>query len=258
MGSETTEARGAELISAAGVAADAWSKPVVSIRLSARRKAQLARLAAGLPAGSPPSAAIDAAIERALASPVTLPGPVADRLEELEAAFEAAARDIKAHARIGDSDAADAARSSKAILALISAAGGAEDPVGLDRGPESIVPWLDRQMRELRVIAKESAIARAHWIGAWRMGEGKARVEFEASLAAIDGRALAAGASQPRPIRTERIAIDGDLFRSIATHAPRPMFIVFRISAPSALSAKLFASDSSGAAAAHLGDFPST
>ena len=260
MAMQTTNGARSEAISAVAMAAGAtdgaWSKSVVSIRLSARRKAQLARLAASLPVGSPPSAAIDAAIERALASPNALPEPLADRLEELEDAFEAAARDIKAHARSRDSDAAEAARSSKAILALISVAGGAEDdaPARAPQ-PESIGPWLDRELRELRVVAKESAIARAQWIGARRTGDWHAHVEFEASLAAIDGRSLVADTSRPGPIETGPIAIDGDLFRAIAMHAAQPMFVALQRSGLT-WRATLFASDSGGALAAKLGPLP--
>ncbi len=256
MATQTTDAPDAGLISAAQRADDGWSKPVVSIRLSARRKAQLVRLAAGLPAGSPPSAAIDAAIERALASPATLPSPLADRLEELEDAFEAAARDIKTHARSRDSDAADAARSSKAILALISAAGGADETADdLAGGPEALGSWLDRQLGELRVAAKESAIARAQWIGSRRSGEGQAFIEFEASLAAIDGRSLVANAAQPRSVQTGPIDIDGDLFKAIAMHAAQPLFVALQRSGR-AWRATLFASDASGALAAKLGQLP--
>ena len=256
MATQTNNAAGGEPISAAPVADGAWSKPVVSIRLSARRKAQLARLAADLPAGSPPSAAIDAAIERALASPSTLPEPMADRLEELEQAFEAAARDIKAHAQRRDSDAAEAARSSKAILALISAAGRDEDePTAFAAPPEPIGPWLDRQLRELRVVAKESAIARAQWVGSRREGAGDAHVEFEASLAAIDGRSLVVNASFPGTVETMPIKIDSDLFRAIATHAAQPMFVALQRSGL-AWRATLFASDAGGALAAKLGPLP--
>ena len=257
MATETTKAADRGAISGVHVADDAWSKPVVSIRLSTRRKTLLARLAADLPAGSPPSAAIDAAIERALASPATLPEPLADRLEELEDAFEAAARDIKANARRRDSDAAEAARSSKAILALISAAGGTgEDAADLDGGPEALGSWLDRQLGELRVVAKESAIARAQWIGARRAGDGRACIDFSATVVAVDGRSLVASASRPCPVQTDPVDIDGDLFMAIAANASTPMFIALQRS-ENAWRATLFASTAQGAIAAKLGSLPS-
>ncbi len=86
-------------------------------------------------------------------------------------------------------------------------------------------------------------------------GDGQARVEFDASLAAIDGRSLVAHASRPNPVQIGPIDIGGDLFRAIATRAARPMFVALQRSGL-AWRATLFASDASGALAAKLGPLP--
>ena len=233
--------------------ADPWAKPVVSIRLSSRRKAALLRIAAGMPAGASPSAAVDAAIAVALASPADLPEPLSERFEALEDAFGAVARDMRAVAERREAASLDAARASRAVLDLISAAssGGATDEDQDEAETTPLSAWLPRELRRLGARDAETAIVQATWRGMRKSGEGLAEIDLHAAVAAIDGKARSA--AKPTPVSAGPVEIDGALFRAVAARAGRPLFVMLRRSA-GAWSATIFASDAGGQAAERLGD----
>ena len=71
--------------------APGWTRHELNLRLTKRRAAQLWAIAARLPGCPTPTDAIDAALAQAAA----LEGPLAARLDELEAAFAARAEESR-------------------------------------------------------------------------------------------------------------------------------------------------------------------
>lgn len=233
--------------------ADPWAKPVVSIRLSARRKAALLRVAAGLPAGAGPCAAVDAAIARSLANPADLAEPLSERFEALEDAFGAVARDMRAVAERREAAALDAARASRAVLDLISAAssGEAADGEADELGTLPISVWLPRELRRLDARGAETAIVQATWRGMRKSVDGLAEIDLDASVAAIDGKARLV--AKPAQVSAGPVGIEGALFCAVASRAGRPLFVTLR-RFEGAWSATIFASDAGGKAAERLGE----
>lgn len=234
--------------------ADPWAKPIVSIRLSSRRKAALLRIAARLPAGASPSAALDAAIASSLANPPDLSEPLSERFEALEDAFGAVARDMHAVAERREAASLDAARASRAVLDLISAAssGEAADAETDELGTLPISVWLTRELMRLDARGAETAIVQAKWKGMSESGEGLAKIDLDASIAAVDGRQVSAIA-RARRIEIEGVEMGGPLFTAVACNASRPLFLVARGNGAS-WRATFFSAASDGRAAERLGE----
>lgn len=234
-----------------------WAAKSVTIRLSAKRSAKLAGLANRLPTDATPTEAIDAAIDLACAAPQSSGDGEARGMEELGLAIEDLAAQWRRDAERQNSVLLEAARNSKAVLDLLSAASSA--PLveeGLDDGfaapsPIGLAAWLQSELSFRKLRVERSAIVRAQWSGMARSSSNAAAISFEVSLATADEVAFESRERPPALASLELVNIDSDLFRAIAAKAASPLFIVLQPAKPN-WRATIFASKADGSIAEKL------
>ena len=132
----------------------AWSKPVISVRLSEARKAKLARVARSLPASASPADAIDAAIEISLGAGL-IHGEDSAALED-------------------SLDLPNAEASRRPALDAVCS--------------QSFGKWLRGQARATARIETGSVIVHAKWVSIRRVPSGMMAAEFETTVVAWDGK----------------------------------------------------------------------
>lgn len=208
----------------ASTSKDPWSRPKLTIHLSAKRKARLAAISS-LHGGSTPAAALDAAIEASLNSPASSDpldasalSAFGDRLDAIETTL----RQIS-----------DATLSAHAALELISAAAsemGSDGPTpSLDSDPApppiaDLRSWLRQELSARRASPRKHVWIHAEWTGSIKASDRMARLRFDVWLAAIDG--VRTDISRPSvQVELGLAALDGKLFQAVAASAGQPMIL---------------------------------
>ncbi|MFM0298717.1 hypothetical protein PQQ99_01130 [Paraburkholderia sediminicola] len=177
----------------------AWSRELIGLRLSKRRKADLMAIAETLPDGATPVQAIEHAIlvanaeiaDHGLADEWSESrnapriSQIADDVTRLENKITLISATVESSSR-------KIAESIQSLRRLITDAAGLsgdeDDPLG--RSTSEALPlrdWLASETRTHGLTIAQSAALRAKWRSKTRVGSGLVSLDFECEFAAVDG-----------------------------------------------------------------------
>jgi hypothetical protein len=179
-----------------------WTRDQFNVRLTKRRRRQLAAVAAAMAPGASAVDAIDRALDLALSSGSRDDGERIDGIEEI----------LRLLGGRTDAGLASVAGEVRRLRELISAVA-QETEHG---GALPLREWLESALVDRGMRAARSAIVRATWSSKSRRYDGLLSLEFATDLISVDGAAVPPG-GEPGHIFLDGIG-DGHVFAELDRH----------------------------------------